>query len=177
MRAAARTPSTTSGWIFSRNHPPSTPARDGRDGSPDAPPSSCPTSASQASTRSSSEPAIGPGQSIDGASGITPSSGSAPCVGFNPPIPQNDDGIRIEPPVSVPSAIGTIPAATAAPDPPLEPPVIRVMSHGFAVGPHAETRLVPPAASSCMFVLPTTIAPAAFSRRTTAASVVARFPM
>ena len=52
-------------------------------------------------------------------------------------------------------APGTIPAATAAPDPPLEPPVIRAGSHGFPVRPHAETRFVPPAASSCWFVFPT----------------------
>jgi hypothetical protein len=37
--------------------------------------------------------------------------------------------MRMEPPVSEPSAIGTMPAATAAPDPPLEPPGTRAISH------------------------------------------------
>ncbi len=88
-------------------------------------------------------------------------------------MPQNDDGIRMDPPVSVPRAMGTTPAASAAADPPLDPPVIRVGSQGFAVGPHAETRFVAPAASSCMLVLPTTMAPAARIRRTSSASASA----
>src|SRR5207253_2711287 len=126
--------------------------------------------------RSARDPVIGPGQSSEGASGMTPSSGSAPWVGFRPAMPQKELGIRIDPPVSVPRATGTTPAPTAAPDPPLDPPVIRVRSHGFAVGPHAEIRFVAPHASSCWFVFPTTIAPAALSRRTTVASADARFP-
>ena len=40
-------------------------------------------------------------------------------------MPQNDDGTRIEPLVSEPSASGTSPPATAPPDPPDEPPVMR----------------------------------------------------
>ena len=44
-------------------------------------------------------------------------------------------GWRIEPPVSVPSAHGALPAATAAALPPLDPPGIRARSHGFSVGP------------------------------------------
>ena len=41
-------------------------------------------------------------------------------------MPQNDDGTRIEPLVSEPSASGTSPPATAPPEPPDEPPVMRV---------------------------------------------------
>ena len=41
-------------------------------------------------------------------------------------MPQNDDGTRIEPLVSEPSASGTRPPATAPPEPPDEPPVMRV---------------------------------------------------
>ena len=33
-------------------------------------------------------------------------------------------GTRIEPPMSLPCATGTYPAATAAPEPPLEPPAV-----------------------------------------------------
>jgi hypothetical protein len=94
--------------------------------------------ASHQSPRSPAEAAIGPGQSSDGASGIIPSAGSRPWVGLSPQHPQREAGIRMEPPVSVPSASGTTRVVTAAPDPPLEPPVIRPGSHGFRVGPHAE---------------------------------------
>ena len=50
-------------------------------------------------------------------------------------MPQNDDGTRIEPLVSEPSAIGTSPPPTAPPEPPDEPPVIRVRSCGLRDGP------------------------------------------
>src|SRR5205823_2893930 len=93
------------------------------------------------SSRSPSVAAIGPGQSMDGASGITPSMGRRPVVGFSPKVPHIDAGMRIDPPVSEPSAQGTIPAATAAADPPLEPPVNRATSQGLPVRPHADTRL------------------------------------
>ena len=39
--------------------------------------------------------------------------------------------MRIEPPPSLASASGTMPAATAAAAPPLEPPVLRAGSQGF----------------------------------------------
>ena len=42
--------------------------------------------------------------------------------------------MRIEPPVSLPMAMGTIPAATAAPEPPLDPPGIRPGSQGLETG-------------------------------------------
>ena len=50
-------------------------------------------------------------------------------------MPQNDDGTRIEPLVSEPSAIGTSAPPTALPEPPEEPPVIRVGSCGLREGP------------------------------------------
>jgi hypothetical protein len=48
--------------------------------------------------------------------------GSVPRPALTPTSPQNDAGIRIEPPPSDPGAIGTMPDATAAAEPPLEPP-------------------------------------------------------
>ena len=42
-------------------------------------------------------------------------------------MPQNEAGTRIERLVSEPSAIGTSPPATALPEPPDEPPVMRVV--------------------------------------------------
>ena len=56
-------------------------------------------------------------------------------VGLMPKMPQSDAGTRIEPLVSVPRLTGTIPAATAAPEPPLLPPAMRVRSCGFRQGP------------------------------------------
>src|SRR4051794_41891129 len=69
--------------------------------------------------------------------------GTSPNVGFRPATPQNDEGIRIEPPPSVPSANGTIPAATAAPEPPLDPPGVRSRSHGLRVSPYSALSVIP----------------------------------
>ena len=51
--------------------------------------------------------------------------------------------MRIEPPPSVPSASGTIPAATAAPEPPLEPPGVRSSDHGLRVSPNSALSVIP----------------------------------
>src|ERR1700688_3375218 len=47
--------------------------------------------------------------------------GVSPGVGLMPTMPQNEAGIRIEQPKSVPCASGTMPVATATVDPPEEP--------------------------------------------------------
>ena len=56
-----------------------------------------------------------------------------------PTMPQNDAGWRIEPPVSVPVAPRHSRAATAAAEPPEEPPGTRSLPsrgpHGFFTGP------------------------------------------
>ena len=44
--------------------------------------------------------------------------------------------MRTEPPPSVPSAIVSMPSATAAAAPPDEPPALRDVSHGLRVGPN-----------------------------------------
>src|SRR5205085_301440 len=107
---------------------------------------------------------------------MRPSVESLPVVGFSPNVPHMDAGMRIEPPVSEPSAQGMMPAATAAPEPPLEPPVILVRSQGLYVGPIAETALVPPAASSCWFVFPRMMTPARRRAAMVGASFAATFP-
>src|SRR5215467_1840146 len=76
----------------------------------------------------------------------------------------------MEPPVSDPSASGANPAATAAADPPLDPPGVRSSDQGFRVGPKAEFSVEDPMANSSQLVLPTTTAPAVSSRATTVAS-------
>ena len=71
-----------------------------------------------------------------------------------PTTPQRAAGWRIEPPVSEPSASGTMPAATAAAEPPEEPPGTRVRSHGLLVGWKAEVSVDEPKANSSMLALP-----------------------
>src|SRR5919109_1270594 len=93
-----------------------------------------------------------------------------------PTTPQNAAGCRTEPPVSEPSATGTISRATAEAEPPDDPPATRVRSCGLCVTPNAEFSVDEPIANSSRFVLPTMIAPAARSRRTTVASKGDRYP-
>lgn len=100
----------------------------------------------------------------------------APCAGLNPATPQNADGMRTDPPVSVPRASGTIPAATATALPLLDPPDIRSRSCGLRTGPFTDTSPVPPNANSCVPVFPTMTAPASRSIVTHAASTSATWP-
>ena len=58
----------------------------------------------------------------------------APAARLEPEQAAAAAGMRIEPPPSFACAIGTMPAATAAAEPPLEPPVERVRSYGLRVG-------------------------------------------
>ena len=85
-------------------------------------------------------------------------------VVFSPTRPLLEAGMRIEPPPSLAWAIGTIPAATAAPEPPLEPPAERDVSQGLRVAPHAFGSVVATIPSSGVFVLPKVIRPAARKR-------------
>ena len=87
-------------------------------------------------------------------------------------MPQNDAGMRIEQPKSVPCARGTIPVATATADPPEEPSGLSAGFQGFRVTPNTSLKVLAPAANSGVLVLPSTMAPAAFRRRTASASSV-----
>src|SRR5437764_11013790 len=60
--------------------------------------------------------------------------------------------------------------ATAALDPPPEPPGVLVRSHGLRLGPNAECSVDDPIANSSMLVLPRTTMPAARIRSTIVAS-------
>ena len=79
-------------------------------------------STSSASAHSSIVLAIGPAWSKTGASGKKPSSGTSPWLGLKPAVPQAKEGMRIEPPVSVPMLSAASPAASAAALPPDDPP-------------------------------------------------------
>ena len=76
----------------------------------------------------------------------------------------------MEPPVSVPSDAGTSRAATAAAEPPDDPPGTRSPSHGLRVTPRAEFSVEEPMANSSQLSLPTMTAPARRNRLTTVAS-------
>ena len=89
---------------------------------------------------------------------------------MKPVSPHRAAGWRTEPPVSEPSAIGTMPPATAAALPLEEPPGVRSRSQGFPVVRWAEFSPDEPIANSSMCVVPTQIAPAA-SRRSTLVAV------
>ena len=68
----------------------------------------------------------------------SPNSGASdtrPRDGLSPTSPQHEAGMRIDPPPSLAWAIGTRPAATAAAEPPLDPPGERAVSHGLRVAP------------------------------------------
>src|SRR5262245_42750492 len=101
---------------------------------------------------------------------MSPYRDTRPYVGFKPMTPQRAAGWRTEPPVSDPSASGTSPAATAAADPPLDPPGTRSSAQGLCAGPNAEFSFDDPIANSSQLVLPTMTAPAASRRATTVAS-------
>src|SRR5215475_15693442 len=90
--------------------------------------------------------------------------GMSPWVGLKPYTPQYEAGRIVEPVVWLPSASGTMPAATAAADPLDEPPGVCAGSCGFRVLPGVRV------ANSVLTVLPILIAPAARSSDTTEAS-------
>ena len=80
--------------------------------------------------------------------------------------PEKLPGIRTDPPASVPMAALPIPAASAAADPPLDPPGVTERSHGLRVMPLSGLSLTPFQPNSGMVVLPMTIAPASRARAT-----------
>src|SRR6185437_17019422 len=98
-------------------------------------PASGPVIASSTSIASSTLRAIGPSLSSDQQSVIAPVRGTRPYVGRNPVIPQRMLGETMLPPVSLPIANATSPAAVAAPGPALEPEDPSSGSHGFMVCP------------------------------------------
>src|SRR5262245_65764092 len=77
--------------------------------------------------------AIGPTVSREWAIGVTPSWLYRPIVGRSPAPPVSADGIRTEPPVSLPSPPGARRAPTAAPVPLGLPPATRGRAYGVHV--------------------------------------------
>ncbi len=87
--------------------------------------------------------------------------GLRPRLGFRPTSPQLEAGVRIEPPPSFAFATGTMRAATAAADPPLEPLEVRSRFHGLRVGPNNSGSVTFETPSSGVLVLPKITNPAA----------------
>src|SRR5438045_1525356 len=87
-----------------------------------------------------------------------------PREGLRPKSPHSLAGIRIEPPPSLAWATATMPEATAAAEPPLDPPVECSRLHGFRVGPYASGSVVGRMPSSGTLVLPTVTNPAERNR-------------
>ena len=109
--------------------------------------------------------------------GTTPSVCSRPTVGSRPTQPLSELGQVIDPSVSVPTARGVRPPATAAPDPDDDPPALR-SSTPWIAGEAAERRASRSStAMSAMFrphserfVAPRTMSPASRRRSTSGAS-------
>src|SRR5215813_880323 len=89
-------------------------------------------------------------------------------------MPHIEAGLRTDPPVSVPRAAGTKPAATATPDPLEDPPEKWSRCQAFRAGGQGKSKDGPPMANSWVASLPTRTPPAACSRCVTTASVRAR---
>ncbi len=89
---------------------------------------------------------------------------------LKPTTPLHAAGMRVEPPPSVATAIGTSPAATATAEPPEEPPEVRSARHALRVRPNSGASVRHCWPNSGVVVFPTTIAPARFSRATESAS-------
>src|SRR5690348_912736 len=81
-----------------------------------------------------------------------------------PATPHSEAGCRIEPPVSVPVAPAHSDAATAAADPPDDPPGTCSRDHGLCTRPRALFSFDEPIANSSMLILPSETAPASASR-------------
>src|SRR5438552_13870867 len=93
-----------------------------------------------------------------------------PNVGLRPTSPQYDAGRTFDPMVWLPSASGTMRAATAAAEPLDDPPGVHARFHGLRVGAGS---LV---ANSVVWSLPSRIPPAALSRATEVASYAGTKP-
>ena len=95
-----------------------------------------------------------------------PATGMRPDGGRYPTTPQQEAGTRIEPPMSEPVAHGVMPDATAAADPPLEPPTSKAGFHGLRVTPHIRLCVQNGMENSGVSPRPWTTDPASTSRST-----------
>src|SRR5713226_6292261 len=119
--------------------------------------------------------ACGPTVSCECEMGITPWRLVIPTVGLIPTMPEAEDGLMIEPSVSVPSAATHRLAETETAEPELEPPGLRSSTNGLRVcRPRPlqplDERVERKLAHSLRLALPRMTAPASLNLRATAAS-------
>src|SRR5256886_17262358 len=124
---------------------------------------------------------MGPAVSWLCAIGIMPARLTRPSVGLMPTSPFAEDGQTTDPSVSVPIAAAHRLAATAAPEPELEPHGLRSSAYGFFVRPPRPLHpllewLERMVAHSLRLVLPKMTAPASRSFCATNASLAGRHP-
>ncbi len=100
--------------------------------------------ADAARSRSSTVLVMRPGVSNVGESGTIPSVDTRPVEGRKPTTPHHAAGMRMDPPVSVPTAVSTSPADTATAHPELDPPGSRWGSSGLTGPPRGWERPVTP---------------------------------
>ena len=127
-----------------------------------------PASTENSSATSSTVRAIGP--AVERSDHGSPAVGTRPGDGRKPTTLQNAAGLRSEPPVSLPSAMGIMRAAKATAAPPLLPPQVLAGSYGFRLAPKTRLKVCEPAPNSGVLVLPTVSAPAVRMRATIRAS-------
>src|SRR5262249_49213095 len=101
--------------------------------------------------------------------------GTMPHVGLWPNTPQKCAGLRIDEPMSLPASGAVSPAASAAAEPPDDPPGARATSHGLVGVAEVELKLCQSARYRGTLVLPNSTAPAPISRSTTRALPAATF--
>src|SRR6267378_2147986 len=85
--------------------------------------------------------AIGPVTPIESQPSAFGWYGTSPGLVLKPTTPQNAAGVRSEPPVSEPWAIGPMPVASATAAPPLEPPQVSAGFHGLRVAPNTALKV------------------------------------
>src|SRR5690606_36024514 len=125
-----------------------------------------PAIADMNSARSATVRAIGPGTERVNQAAVAERDGTRPGVGRSPVTLQNEAGLRSEPPMSEPSASGTMRQASAAAAPPLLPPALFDRSYGLRVAPNTSFTVWEPVPNSGVLVLPIVMPPAALIRRT-----------
>src|SRR5262249_18413084 len=128
-----------------------------------------PTIVLRSSATSATVRAIGP--PVDSGDQEPSSSVTRPGDGRKPTMLLNAAGLRSQPPVSLPVAIGTMPVVSAAAAPPLLPPTVFARLYALCVAPNTGLNVFDPAPNSGVFVLPSMIAPASRVRVTMSASV------
>src|SRR5262245_52954116 len=126
---ATRTPSTSRSSLPAANRSPASPSAIGDRAS--GPAIALSNSATSATLR-----AIGPSTLSGDHDRRAGQVGTRPGDGRNPTTEQKLAGFRSDPPMSLPSASGSMPQASATAAPPLLPPQVFEVSNGFLVAPN-----------------------------------------